>query len=295
MRWVAIVALATMAGCNLVFGLDPPAGDDDGGGDVDADTRPDGPPGDRDSDGIGDFVDNCPADANTDQHDEDEDATGDVCDNCPHMANEGQSDAADGDGVGDICDPNRRPGGDRLLLFEPFSTLGSRWTPALGTWAPSSDSVVGGQSGGTHLLASVDTYEHAQVVASVRFLAVQTAGQLGVYFALDRTNPSIPFGYLCLIQYTPLTSTTGDGRAQVNKFLAAGGATVLVDLGVPALTLGDTYTIVANASADEQNCVLALPNLTVPMRALDGEYRRGAVGIRARDATVAVDWLVIYE
>jgi len=85
-----------------------------------------GPPGDRDGDGIPDDVDpctdsdgdgfgnpgfpgescpldNCPFDANPSQTDADADGVGDACDNCPSMANPSQTDS-DGDGVGDACD-----------------------------------------------------------------------------------------------------------------------------------------------------------------------------------------------
>ena len=58
---------------------------------------------DRDSDGIIDAEDNCPAIPNPDQNDTDGDGIGDVCDNCASVAN-GSQDDADGDGVGDVCD-----------------------------------------------------------------------------------------------------------------------------------------------------------------------------------------------
>jgi hypothetical protein len=61
------------------------------------------PDTDTDTDTVADCVDNCPADANTDQADGDADTVGDVCDNCPADANASQDDG-DGDGVGDVCD-----------------------------------------------------------------------------------------------------------------------------------------------------------------------------------------------
>jgi hypothetical protein len=73
---------------------------------------------DSDGDGIPDPDDNCPSDENSDQADADGDEIGDVCDpdddndavldpddNCPFDANSDQADA-DGDEIGDVCDPD---------------------------------------------------------------------------------------------------------------------------------------------------------------------------------------------
>lgn len=73
-------------------------------------------PADSDTDGIPDFRDNCPLDANADQTDNDTDGVGDACDgdddndtipdttdNCPLVANTNQADV-DHDGLGDFCD-----------------------------------------------------------------------------------------------------------------------------------------------------------------------------------------------
>ena len=71
---------------------------------------------DGDADGVADTLDNCPADANTNQLDTDGDGLGDACDddmdgdgfpnaadNCPLIASPNQEDF-DNDGEGDICD-----------------------------------------------------------------------------------------------------------------------------------------------------------------------------------------------
>ncbi|MBU1226332.1 MAG: thrombospondin type 3 repeat-containing protein [Actinobacteria bacterium] len=98
-------------------------------------------PPDRDNDGVGDATDNCSDAANTDQADNEPDGIGDACDpdddndtvldgddafpfdatewddtdsdtvgdnsdNCPLAANADQADQ-DGDGIGDVCDPDR--------------------------------------------------------------------------------------------------------------------------------------------------------------------------------------------
>jgi hypothetical protein len=80
---------------------------------------------DQDADSVSDGVDNCPAEANTDQEDDDLDGLGNACDacpvdpdndadadglcadedNCPEEPNADQADL-DEDGAGDVCDPD---------------------------------------------------------------------------------------------------------------------------------------------------------------------------------------------
>ncbi len=86
------------------------------------------PPPDADLDGIWDENDNCPNTPNPDQSDADGDGVGDACDpltdsdgdgvgdeedNCPQDPNADQADADD-DGVGDACDPVNDSDGDGI-------------------------------------------------------------------------------------------------------------------------------------------------------------------------------------
>jgi hypothetical protein len=59
-------------------------------------------------------------------HDEDADATDDSCDVCPHLADD-QADA-DGDGVGDACDPEPSVPRQRIALFDPFTGIADGWS-----------------------------------------------------------------------------------------------------------------------------------------------------------------------
>jgi hypothetical protein len=61
--------------------------------------------GDTDHDGICNAQDNCPGDKNTSQKNTDGDADADACDLCPLDPN--PTGDQDGDGVGDICDPDK--------------------------------------------------------------------------------------------------------------------------------------------------------------------------------------------
>lgn len=85
-----------------------------GGTLFDVDPDPDGCADDADGDGVPDWLDECPDDADKTapgecgcgvaDADEDDDGVADCVDNCPESFNPDQADA-DGDGIGDACDP----------------------------------------------------------------------------------------------------------------------------------------------------------------------------------------------
>jgi hypothetical protein len=60
-------------------------------------------------------------------HDEDGDGVDDACDGCPHIPDPDQIDS-DGDTLDDVCDPHPLEPRDHLVLFDPFTGLGSEWT-----------------------------------------------------------------------------------------------------------------------------------------------------------------------
>jgi len=118
-----------LAGCAFDHGAAGPdgTGDDTGSG------APGAPQGDSDGDGVADLVDNCATVANVDQRDHDADGRGDRCDVCPHLPDTGSD--ADGDSVGDACDPNPTRAGDRIAFFIGFYDPVD-WKPVIGgaTW-----------------------------------------------------------------------------------------------------------------------------------------------------------------
>lgn len=59
-------------------------------------------------------------------HDEDGDGIDDACDVCPHVPDLAQPDL-DGDRVGDACDPEPSIARQRIVLFDPFTTLDAAW------------------------------------------------------------------------------------------------------------------------------------------------------------------------
>ena len=103
-----IAALALLAACNRVLGLDETLV-------VDAE------PADVDEDGIENGFDNCLAAPNPSQSDEDLDGVGDACDNCPLIENAAQEAAGDLDLVGDSCDARPSGTGDCLIVIDSFT------------------------------------------------------------------------------------------------------------------------------------------------------------------------------
>jgi hypothetical protein len=121
-RLAPAMGLVLVTGCSQIFGLDKP------GLAERADAFPDGVlEGDRDGDNIIDDADNCPDVPNPDQVDVDGNRVGDACEGCVMLPlratddddSDQQPDAsdncfglggmqpdADGDGIGDACDPH---------------------------------------------------------------------------------------------------------------------------------------------------------------------------------------------
>ena len=135
-------------------------------------------------------------------HDEDGDGVDDACDGCPHLADPAQPDE-DGDGVGDACDPHLGMPIDRIIYFDPFTSLRPEWSFAGVTPTVVGDSItadtrttgmfayrdvaIGSDTlvAGGHLGAGSPSKDH-QVTISVN-----TIGNGAFYCELfDDTNPT---------------------------------------------------------------------------------------------------------
>src|SRR5215510_4816192 len=118
MRSLAMVVVALLGGCDLIFKINLPAAGDGGGG-SDAGQGGDmidmGGVGDFDGDTIPDATDNCPLDRN---------GPNDL---------DNQADF-DGDGVGDDCDPDKDHAREHLAVFDPLNVMSASWGFA-GIWS----------------------------------------------------------------------------------------------------------------------------------------------------------------
>jgi hypothetical protein len=125
----------------------------DGGVDTPVDMQTDCP-NDEDCDNVADGVDNCPTIANEGQFNEDTDFPGDACDKCPPFDDAGED--ADGDGVGDDCDPHPGIGGDVLEHFIGFREMPAGWVANGSFTASNGDGVATGSANEIVTVASAD-------------------------------------------------------------------------------------------------------------------------------------------
>jgi len=203
------VLVSCAAACR--FGLPPPANNDDGGGGSDApvDMRIDGPPGDRDGDGVLDAVDKCPDVPDPLQRDFDNDGFGDACDGCPPFASS-TNDDTDGDGVGDACDPHPTTPGDKIALWlgnYPEDAARVAGFVRSGTWTVSGGALHTTNGNSNSFLAAppdvaralqfthvtLDDFTSSSAAVAVENAIVVTSGQLTQFYqcALFHQAPEV--------------------------------------------------------------------------------------------------------
>jgi hypothetical protein len=144
----------------------------------------DGPPGDRDGDGVPDSLDNCPDVANANQDNEDGDKFGDACDPCPIDGNDDPTNP-DGDDVADPCDPNPDLPGDHIVMFEGFHHgVPAAWT-TVGNWSGSNDDVVTNGNGQAYLEPNVTIAGEGTFYAGITVTKATGTGGVQISLPFD--------------------------------------------------------------------------------------------------------------
>lgn len=185
--------------------------------------RVDGPPGDRDGDGVPDGVDNCPDTPNADQGDEDGDHIGDPCDPCP-IAAAAPGDDPDNDGVAGICDPNPNTAGDKIVAFQGFHTAIPATWQVVGTANATGDDAVISAPAGTHsaIVPPIDAMTNGTVMTSLSVDTTVSGNQAKIGVALPY-DPTKDKGIYCEL-YAPQGNSDAnhsfviyDGPADVQR------------------------------------------------------------------------------
>lgn len=297
-----------LAGCNLVLGLEPPAGGDGGAGDGGAGDggASDGGDGDRDGDQIPDDVDVCPDTPDPAQHDEDGDGRGDACDRCPHLFQEPTQEAdldRDGDGVPDVCDPLPDTPGGRLRFwgFNDQADVGGWRTFGQGTAIVASGAVVLTPTiDGELRFSAIDDGRRSTRVEARLTLGAHSPGggstrrAAGVLSNLD-TSPEQNHFRCQLEGDVPVTqsrlalsrqSTSGESLlsvAVVQPDLPVGSVRLALEAGIGPSTYGVACRLdVGQASAE-------LP------RTGSTELAAGEAGVRTVGIPLRIEWLAIVD
>ncbi len=246
----------------------------------------DAPPNanDQDNDGVANDIDNCPTMANANQADEDHDAVGDVCDPCPIDV---VNDDGDNDGVGDACDPNPQTPGDRLVLFEGFTSgIPAGWQSDGWTAANGDISITSSDGKLSFLVPPVDPAANGTV--TMAFVPEMLFGTAGHGFGV--TNPSAPDGgpgLVCEI----LTSAQQEPQAGMVDLTNAAP----VVQSAMAWAVGDEMIVSLARDGTTSTCTLDDPDkgLSEPnsfTQAIDASA--SSIAIRSRSLSGHAHWLM---
>ena len=260
-RWIAVWLLAT--GCDRVFGIEPTHL---------ADTAVCGSP-DEDGDCIEDAHDNCPGLANADQADD------------------------DGDGVGNICDPDETSR-QTQLSFSPFSGVDlDSWQASTPAWTVNS---LAGQiehrvASDTSLFSQLAVDDVADLTVEATFIYHSTAGtsppnRMGVW--VD-TPMGVENGQTCWIDPKNRSAEVEESVGTGNEFQNA--------IPTAPLSDGDRYTVqlrrVRSATDPKLYCTIFLgakPNAITPDAGHAGWLTGGYVAISSNGVSADLVDVVTY-
>ncbi len=263
------LVIASLAGCDQVFGLE----------------RPDAPP---------------PACSELTTHDEDGDGVVDTCDSCPGIGNPLQEDVRETeagalpDGVGDACDPRPTVSGDhveRFLAFTEPSSI-SDWESFGGTWTIDGEHLVFDEQTidtpqylrnlGSPLVPPVTIETHLRIVAipeeRVYIGSVANADLTG-----DGSSCSLfrPFETPVRKDAAKLFHPMGQTEALLARQIAPGDGYRLT------FTVGLATTLRCSIRNDDGSVVAVSAPLDEPLPA-------GGLGFLAQRSKVEFDYVIVY-
>ncbi len=285
----ACVVIVGLAACNFTSN----AGGGGGGGGGPADAPRDTSTVDSDGDGVPDNVDNCPHQANPDQHDEDRDGIGDVCDLCPQVAAP-QIDS-DGDGIGDDCDPHPMVAGDVLVTFEPFATPGgipADATLVVGTasdWTVANDELSNTGLDLTDVLLFDAGTPNQTIDAGVTVTGIEASATstIAIMAVTDSESTADNF-FLCLAETNSFPNYA--------LYYDAGGIFTALDFDdVTTATFPGVFRLRSRIDANGESCAIAASPAPQALTSVSIPVGNTYVGLRLREVVVSIQYVAVYS